>query len=50
MKYILLVGALFLPTLLVVQVIRGKVNVRCCAGALDASRDLRMRSAFTEDL
>ena len=50
MKYILLTGALVAPILLLVQKIRGKIDVRCCAGACDASRDLRMRSAFTDDL
>jgi hypothetical protein len=50
MRFILMAAVMVLPILLVVQKVRGKVDLRCCSGSADASRDLRMRSAFTDDL
>ncbi|MEI6372765.1 MAG: hypothetical protein WCP26_03185 [Actinomycetes bacterium] len=41
MPYILGIAALVLPTMLVVQTLRGKVKPTCCAPPAD--RDLRLR-------
>jgi hypothetical protein len=39
--YLLAVFAVIVPAVLVVQTIRGRVRLQCCAA--DPSRDLRMR-------
>jgi hypothetical protein len=44
--YLLAVFALVVPVILVVQTIRGRVRVQCCA--VEPARDLRMRGAFEE--
>lgn len=43
MPYLLAVFAVVVPVLLVVQTVRGRVRVQCCA--TDAAHDLRMRDA-----
>lgn len=43
MPYLLAVAALVIPIVLVVQSIRGRVRLQCCAA--DPARDLRMRPA-----
>lgn len=41
MPYLLAAFAIVVPVLLVVQTIRGRVRVQCCA--VEPGRDLRMR-------
>lgn len=41
--YLLAAFAIVIPVVLVVQSIRGRVRLQCCAA--DASRDLRLRNA-----
>jgi hypothetical protein len=44
--YLLAAFAIIVPVLLVVQTVRGRVRVQCCA--VDPKSDLRMRGAFDE--
>jgi len=44
--YLLAAFAIIVPVILVVQTVRGRVCVQCCA--VEPSRDLRMRSASDE--
>jgi hypothetical protein len=44
--YLLAAFAIIVPVVLVVQTIRGRVRVQCCA--VDPTRDLRMRGPFDE--
>jgi hypothetical protein len=44
--YLLAAFAIIVPVILVVQTLRGRVRVQCCAVAPEA--DLRMRTAFDE--
>ena len=46
MPYLLAAFAIIVPVLLVVQTVRGRVRVQCCA--VEPTRDLRMRAAFDE--
>ena len=46
MPYLLAAFAIIVPVVLVVQTIRGRVRVQCCA--VEPTRDLRMRGAFDE--
>ncbi len=46
MPYLLAAFAIIVPVVLVVQTIRGRVRVQCCA--VEPARDLRMRGAFDE--
>lgn len=43
MSLLLVAAALLIPTLLVVQVVRGRVRVQCCSTVPEA--DARMRAA-----
>ena len=43
MPYLLAAFAIVIPVVLVVQSIRGRVRLQCCAA--DPSRDLRLRNA-----
>lgn len=44
MVYLLAVVAVAIPILLVVQTVRGRVRMQCCA--VDADRDARMRTSM----
>jgi hypothetical protein len=44
--YVLAAFAIIVPVVLVVQTIRGRVRVQCCA--VEPGRDLRMRPAVDE--
>ena len=46
MPYLLAVFGLVVPVILVVQTVRGRVRVQCCA--VEPGRDLRMRPAIDE--
>jgi hypothetical protein len=46
MPYLLAAFAIIVPVVLVVQTLRGRVRVQCCA--VEPGRDLRMRGAFDE--
>lgn len=46
MPYLLAAFAIIVPVILVVQTVRGRVRVQCCA--VEPSRDLRMRPALDE--
>lgn len=46
MPYLLAAFAIIVPVILVVQTLRGRVRVQCCA--VEPGQDLRMRTAFDE--
>lgn len=46
MPYLLAAFAIIVPVILVVQTLRGRVRVQCCA--VSPESDLRMRAAFDE--
>lgn len=46
MPYLLAAFAIIVPVILVVQTVRGRVRVQCCA--VEPARDLRMRTAVDE--
>ena len=47
MPYLLAAFAIVVPVILVVQTVRGRVRLQCCA--VEPARDRRMSVAFDED-